>query len=288
MAGKIIEIIVLIAGLLLTAVIVVAIPMKSYNEYKDYLAAIEKQNEENKQAQIKPVLESIDVELKEGVRYFANDMAEARAEHFIVTANYTKGEESYSEPVEEDKFTVKTASDFYSVGGEVTITYRNKSVTVKVELEPVVLESISVATAPYVLKYAAGSTFDASGMVINAVYNDGSTKTLNADQYVVDTTTPLTVADKKVTVSYKVGEITKTVDIEISVSETLDDGAVKSIAIVGDAIVNAGAYITSASMEVNAIYESGNRKALSADEYTISGTADAVQFGKTYEITVTE
>lgn len=287
MAGKIIEIIVLIAGLLLTAVIVVAIPMKSYNEYKDYLVAIEKQNEENKQAQIKPVLESIDVELKEGVRYFANDMAEARAEHFIVTANYTKGEEAYSEPVEEDKFTVKTASDFYSVGGEVTITYRNKSVTVKVELEPVVLESISVATAPYVLKYAAGSTFDASGMVINAVYNDGSTKTLNADQYVVDTTTPLTVADKKVTVSYKVGEITKTVDIEIGVSETLDDGAVKSIAIVGDAIVNAGAYITSASMEVNAIYESGNRKALSADEYTISGTADAVQFGKTYEITVT-
>ena len=125
MAGKIIEIIVLIAGLLLTAVIVVAIPMKSYNEYKDYLAAIEQQNEENKQAQIKPVLESITAELKEGVRYFANDMAEARAEHFIVTANYTKGEESYSELVEEDKFIVKTAADFYSVGGEVTITFKN-------------------------------------------------------------------------------------------------------------------------------------------------------------------
>lgn len=287
MAGKIIEIIVLIAGLLLTAVIVVAIPMNSYNDYKEYLAAIEQQNEENKQAQIKPVLESITAELKEGVRYFANDMAEARAEHFIVIANYTKGEESYSEPVEEDKFSVKTAADFYSVGGEVTITFKNASATVNVELEPVVIESISVASAPYVVKYAAGSTFDASGMVINAVYNDGSVKTLTAEQYVVDTTTALTTSDNKVTVSYQVGDVVKTVDIAISVSETLDDGDVESIVIVGDAIVNAGNYITSASVEVNAIYESGNRKALTADEYTISGTADAIEFGKTYELTVT-
>ena len=235
MAGKIIEIIVLIAGLLLTAVIVVAIPMNSYNNYKEYLAAIEQQNEENKQAQIKPVLESITAELKEGVRYFANDMAEARAEHFIVTANYTKGEESYSELVEEDKFIVKTAADFYSVGGEVTITFKNASTTVEIELEPVVIESISVASAPYVVKYAAGSTFDASGMVINAVYNDGSVKTLTADQYVVDTTTALTTSDKKVTVSYQVGDVVKTVDIAISVSDTLDDGEVESIVIVGDA-----------------------------------------------------
>ena len=287
MVGRIIEAIVLLLGVLATAFVVIAIPMKSYNEYKDYLAAIEQQNEENKQAAIKPVLESITVSLKEGVRYFANDMAEARVEDFIVVANYTKGEESYSEPVEEGKFSVKTAADFYSVGGDITVSYRNASVVIKVELEPVLLESIDVKVAPYTVKYAAGSTFDNTGMIITAVYNDGSVKTLSGEDYVVDMSTALTTSDKKVTVSYTEGELVKTVDVEIAVSETLDDGAVKSIVIVDNAIVNAGDVITNAAMEVNAIYESGNRKLLSSDEYTVSGADTALEFGKTYELTVT-
>ena len=108
MVGKIIEAIILLLGVFVAIFLIIAIPNKSYNEYKDYLAQIEQQNEENKQAQIKPVLESITVTLKEGVRYFANDRAEAKAEDFIVVANYTKGEESYSEPVEEGKISVKT------------------------------------------------------------------------------------------------------------------------------------------------------------------------------------
>ena len=286
MAGKIIEVLVLLLGLVLTAAIVVSIPMKSYNEYKDYLAQIEEQNEANKQAAIKPKLESITVELKEGVKYFANDMAEAKVEDFIVVANYTKGEESYSEPVEEGKFSVSTGASFYSEGGDITVTYRGVSAVVNVALEPVVLESISVDVTPYTIKYAAGSTFDKAGMILTAVYNDGTSKVLSEDQYVVDTETVLAVGDEAVTVSFTDGEVTKTVDIEIGVSETLDNGAVKSIVIVDGAIVNAGDVIANASMEVNAVYENGNRIPLSGDQYTISASLGAVEFGKMYELTV--
>lgn len=286
MAGKIIEIIILLAGLLITAAIVVKIPLDSYNEYKDYLAQIEEQNEANKQAAIKPKVESLTVELKEGVRYFANDLADPKVEHFTVVANYVKGEEKYSEPVEEGKFDISVPADFYSKGGEIKISFKGASATVKVELEPVVVETIELVSNPYTVKYAAGSTFNADGMVVKAIYNDGSTKTLSAEDYAVDTTTALTTSDKEVTVTYGSGESAKTVKVAISVDETVNDGAVVSISIADKAIVNAGDVLTNTNMTVIATYESGNKKALSAEDYTISASADAVKFGKAYELTV--
>ena len=62
--GRIAEIIILILGILITAAVVVVIPLKSYYEYADYLARVEELNK----PVIKPVLQSITVELKEGVR----------------------------------------------------------------------------------------------------------------------------------------------------------------------------------------------------------------------------
>ena len=286
MARRIIEIVALLLGLVITAGVVIAIPLKSYNEYKDYLAEIEEQNEANKQQAIKPVLESITAELKEGVIFFANDMAQVGPEHFIVNANYTKeGEEPWSEPVEEDDFSIKAPTDFYAKGGEVTVTYKGKSAVVSIALEPVVLEAINITVNPYAIKYQAGSTFDASGMTVTALYNDGSSKVLADDQYVVDEKV-LAIGDTSVAVSFTDGEVTKTADVAIGVSEVLDNGAVTSIVIVDGAIVNAGSEIDSAIMEVNAVYENGNRRPLTPDEYTIDAALGAVEFGKMYHLTV--
>ena len=287
MAGKIIEIIVLLLGLLITAAIVVKIPLDSYNEHKAYLEQVEQQMQENAQAAVKPKLESITVELKEGVRYFANDLADAKVEHFTVVANYIKGEEKYSEAVEEGKFTVTTPDDFYAHGGDITITFKGVSETVNVKLEPVVIEGIEVVTTPYTVKYAAGSTFDASGMIVKAVYNDGSSKVLSSEDYSVDTTKVLTTSDKEVVVSYTIGEVTKTAKVEIGVSTTLDNGAVKDIVIIDKAVVNAGDTLDKTQVEVNAIYENGNRKLLSANEYTVIGSSEKAKFGKAYSVTVT-
>ena len=83
--ARIIEALLLLAGILLAAAIVVAIPLKSYNEYADYLERLI----ELSKPEPKPVLESITVSLKEGVQYFKNDLAEPKAEDFVVIANYT-------------------------------------------------------------------------------------------------------------------------------------------------------------------------------------------------------
>ena len=274
MSRRIIEAIVLLLGAVITVAIVIAIPLKSYNEYKDYLAQVEEMNK----PEIKPELVSITAELKDGVRYFANDMAQVKADDFTVIANYVKGEESYSEPVEDGRFNVSTKADFYSEGGEVTISYKSMSVKLTIELEPVVLESVEIAVKPYNVKYAVGSNFDPSGMIVNAIYNDGSSKLLENGEYFVDTEKLLTVDDKFISVCYTDGGNTKAADLEIGVTETLDNGSVTAVVIVDGAIVNAGDTISEAIMEVNAVYESGNRKLLSNDEYTIIESADVVEF----------
>ena len=286
MAKRIIEIVALLLGLVITVGVVIAIPLKSYNEYKEYLAEIEKHNEEIKQQAIKPVLESITAELKEGVKFFANDMAEVRPEHFIVTANYTKeGKEPWSESVEEDDFSISSPADFYANGGQVTVKYKGVTTTVEIVLEPVVLEAIEITVNPYTIKYQAGTSFDASGMTVTALYNDGSSKILADDQYTVDEKT-LAIGDTSVAVSFTDGEVTKTADVEIGVSEVLDNGAVASIIIVDGAVVYAGQEISTAAMEVNAVYENGNRRPISANEYSVEAAAGAVEFGKMYHLTV--
>ena len=118
--GKLIEIIILIVGILLTAAVVVILPLNSYNEYKAYR---EKLIELSK-PEPKPILESISVQLKEGVQYFKNDLAQPKVDDFVVMANYTLDGVPYSEEVEKGKFSISTEPDFYSVGGEVKVTFK--------------------------------------------------------------------------------------------------------------------------------------------------------------------
>lgn len=279
--GKIIEIVLLIAGILATVAVVVTIPLKSYNEYKDYLAWVEEVNK----PEPKPVLESISVTLKEGVKYFKNDLAEPKASDFIVTANYTLEGKPYSEVIEEGKFGISTKNDFYSKGGEVTVTYKNQTTVLEIELIPVKLESLTIVQNPHRVRYQTGSTFDAEGMIISATYNDGSTKLIPADKYVVDTKT-LAPTDTAINVTYTEGGETKTVAVTIMVSDVLDDGAVISLALTGDAIVQAGSKLSTTSLNVSAVYESGNRKQLSAEEYTVLSGDTVADFGKAYTISI--
>ena len=279
--GRIIEAIILIAGILATIAVVVIIPLKSYNGYKDYLAWVEEVNK----PEPKPVLESISAELKEGVRYFKNDLAEPKASDFVVTANYTLEGVPYSEAIEEGKYSISTKNDFYSKGGEITVTYKNQTTVLEVELIPVKLESISIVQNPYRVSYQTGSTFDAEGMIISAIYNDGSTKLIPADKYVVDAKA-LAPADTSVAVSYTEGGETKTAAVIVKVSDVLNDGAVISLVLTGDAIVQAGEKLSATTMNVSAFYESGNRKQLGAEEYTVSGGDTVAKFGKAYNVSV--
>ena len=213
-----------------TVAIVIAIPLKSYHEYEDYLARLL----EASKPEPKPVLESLSVQLKDGVNYFKNDLANPKASDFIVKANYTLDGESYSEDVPENKFDITVAPDFYAVGGDVKITYKGKTEVFTVELIPVKIETLSIAQNPYTVTYQIGATFDVNGLIINAVYNDGSTKVIPTEKYEVDTQTQLALASSSVTVGYTEGGETKTVEVPIRVVEVLDNGAVTKLILAGE------------------------------------------------------
>lgn len=265
----------------------ISVPVFSYNNYKEYLEEIEENEQNNVTVQPRPVLESIEATLKEGVVYYANDIAEAKNEHFNVIANYTlEGSENYQEIVETSKFEVSTAATFYKNGGDITVSYRGKTDVVKVELVPVALESLSVLLTPYTINYATGDTFNPEGMVIQALYNDGSSKTLESSDYIVDQTTQLKLDDTKVVVSYTEGEITKTVDVAIKVFNSLDNGSIKSVIFPNKPIVDNGDLLTNATIEVNGVYENGNRVLLSDSEYQIIGDTNPVFYGNKYQIEV--
>ncbi|MBO7274664.1 MAG: hypothetical protein J6V22_07390, partial [Clostridia bacterium] len=279
---RIIEVLLLTAGICAAIAVMVFIPYKSYNEYKDYLAWVA----EVSKPEPKPVLESITATLKDGVQYFKNDLAEPKASDFVVTANYTLYGVPYTEEIAENKFSVTTANNFYAVGGDVTVSYKNQTAVVRVDLIPVKLESLSIVQNPYTVKYQTGSSFNAEGMVLKGVYNDGSTKMIPADKYVVDTQKQLTPADSSVSVSYTEGGETISVAVPIGVVDVLNNGSVVSLVLAGDAIVQSESKLSTTSMDINAIYESGNRLPLDASEYTISGGNTVAKFGKAYTVTV--
>lgn len=282
MTKRIIEIVVLLVVWIAIATAVITIPLKSYNEYKDYFAQIQ----ESTKPEVKPVLDSITAELKEGVKYFANDLADAKAEHFKVTAKYLLGEESYTEEVSSDSISVDTSADFYAVGGDITISYKGKTATVNVALEPVVLESIRIASSPYTINYSAGDSFDSLGMTVIALYNDGSEKVLDGESYSVDVNRALTTDDNKVTVSYSDGDVIKSAEVGIKVYNNLDNGAVCSLEVVDKAIVIAGRPLSEAEISVNAVYANGNRRPLSKDEYYLSGSDETTVFGKKHSLII--
>ena len=278
--GKIIEIIILIAGILLTVAVVVAIPLNSYNEHKAYRDKLI----ELSKPEPKPILESLTVQLKEGVTYFNNGLAEPKVDDFIVVANYTLDGVPYTEEVPAGKFGVSTAPGFYAVGGDVNISYKGKTEIFVVELTPIKVEALNITQNPYTVKYQTGSTFDPKGLIISAVYNDGSVKEIPTEKYELDVQKKLAVTDNSVSVGYTEGGQTKTVAVPIGVVDVLDNGAVTKLILTSNAVVDAGKKLSETQMELNAVYESGNRLPLDRAQYTISNGNTVAVFGKAYTV----
>lgn len=78
------------------------------------------------------------------------------------------------------------------------------------------VSSITVTTAPTKTEYTAGESFDSTGMVITATYDDTTSKAVT--DYVVTPSGALATTDTAVTISYTSGGVTKTVSQSITVS----------------------------------------------------------------------
>lgn len=83
------------------------------------------------------------------------------------------------------------------------------------------LTKIQITKQPDKTSYKIGETFDKTGMKVMAVYDDGTQKEVT--NYTYSPSGRLTVNDKKVIITYVEGNIEKTAEVNISVSETGSD-----------------------------------------------------------------
>ena len=81
------------------------------------------------------------------------------------------------------------------------------------------LDSIAVTTQPTNRFYANGESFNPAGMVVRATYTNGSVATIANTDYSFSPEV-LTAGASAVTVSYTYGEITKTAEVAVTVSES--------------------------------------------------------------------
>ena len=109
-----------------------------------------------------------------------------------VTAYYADGSEK---TVTEYTCTPETLS---KDDGSVTVTYGDKTAAVAVTVN--LVERIEIAELPDKVEYTAGDLFDPKGMVVVAVYGDGTQE--ETEHYTFAPTKKLSVSDEKITVTY--------------------------------------------------------------------------------------
>lgn len=196
----------------------------------------------------------------------------------VIKAYYTDG-------------TNKTITDYEVVDGTnlkqgqnlVRISYtdnlitRTASVSINVTNN---LNKIEIVTPPTKTTYIEGEEFDASNIEVQAVFEDG-TKTL-IDDYRISNNKYLVKGQTYVTILYTVGEITKTVNQPITVTNDITSIAV-SLPPTKTTYIE-GATFDKTGMVVVAFYQNGSSKVIS--NYTITnGTITAGQTSVTISYT---
>ena len=182
-----------------------------------------------------------------------------------------------------------------SINGELTtedntvvVTYGNftASYNIVVVEAQATLDGIEIG-GTYKTEYSAGEKFDASGMTVNAVYDNGTKIDVTANAIVVDGDKALVEGATFVVVSYTFGTgdtaVTKTANVTITVSAA----KVVGIAVGGEYKTEyvEGATFNANGLVVTATYTDDSTKDVTADA-VIDGAYKALEVGMT-ALTVT-
>ncbi len=189
----------------------------------------------------------------------------------VVTAIYSDGSEV---ELQDGDYTV-SGYDPNTIGKQtVTITYEDKTATFTVTVseaeEPLpTLDKIEI-TSPEKTEYTQGEKLDLSGLVVTAIYSDGSEVELQDGDYTVSGYDPNTIGKQTVTITYE----DKTATFTVTVSEaeeplpTLDKIEITSPE---KTEYTQGEKLDLSGLVVTAIYSDGSEVQLQDNDYTVSG-----------------
>ena len=148
---------------------------------------------------------------------------------------------------------------------KITVTKNGKSATIPIAVSEKAVTSIAVTTQPTKTSYIDGQKFDKSGMVVKAVYSDGSEKTIT-DYYVDEA--ELAVGTTTVYVTYN--------DFYATVPVSVAENGIKSIEITQSPDTTnyvEGQKFNANGMVVTATYADGSKADLPSTSYSYNTNA---------------
>ena len=160
----------------------------------------------------------------------------------------------------------------------ITVTYSGKTATFKVNVQAIVLARIRIAAAPTKTSYYQDEEFDAAGLQVKAVMNNGSEEDLAADAYALSGFDSSKAGVNTVTVTYQ--EKTATFDLTIIGKDGIEITAPTKVRYgVGDEFDPEG-------LVVYQKYADGTKKELAADQYSVTGFDSSSKGEKTVIVVV--
>lgn len=131
----------------------------------------------------------------------------------VLEVTYLSGKKEEVTYAADDALFVLPTEAFEEGDTEATFTY--SGITLHQAVTVLSVTGIEIATEPTKTTYFVGDYLDTTGLVVNAVYSDASTKELDSSLYTYDKKDALTTSDTKVTITYR----TFTASFTITVKE---------------------------------------------------------------------
>ncbi len=241
-------------------------------------------------------IRDLSVSLKEE-RTFYKGQVKLSKDDLIVTAIFVDG---VKKTLLETDYDLSFGKDFQYSGGEATIQTVDKKVSTKLDIKAVdvVLDHIEVAKMPGKTHYAVGDSFDPSLMEIRATLNNGVSRILKDDEYEIEAPSFIEVGNKSVKVSYTYSyvpngyssekiDITKSTSLDVTISQTLENGNLISIESFTQPIIYDGDSLDKLNGSCNFYgkYSNGNILSINDSASITYPTGNAV-FGEYASITV--
>ena len=168
-----------------------------------------------------------------------------------------------------NNYTITNEDNLKAGQKSVTISYTEEGVTKTTEQEITVeekeLRSIEITSMPAKTTYIEGQNFDKTGMVVTAIYNNGSRKEIT--EYTVTNGEELKAGQESVTISYEEKGIIKTAEQAIIVEEK-ELRSIEITSMPAKTTYIEGENFDRTGMVVTAIYNNGSRKEIT--EYTVT------------------
>ena len=180
---------------------------------------------------------------------------------FKLNALYSSGEKVSVPPDTIEGF------DSDTIGEKVvTLTYEGASVSFKVNVEDIpqkILDYIQIVKSPGKRDFLVNDSFESNGLIVNAVYDDGSEEAI--DYYSIEIPSTATPGEKTVTISYKDKKTGYKIKVNgIASIEVYERYGSNGNFFIGD--TNTGNYRYAVS-SIKVIYENGSQALISASEF---------------------